>query len=113
MINIGTNLLYNGKNFLDLRQGHANSLEDLKTWDLNIPPGFEVCVNGEWYVYNPEFEEDEITGKFRKIYNIYKKKRFVMNHFPLKRVRVFRLGVKFVRSLGHHHPRPLRRHLLP
>jgi len=66
MINIGTNLLYNGKNFLDFRQGYANAPEDLKTWDLNIPPGFEVCVNGEWYIYSPEFEEDEITGKFRK-----------------------------------------------
>lgn len=66
MIDIGTNILYNGKNFLDLRQGKADSLADLKTWSLNIPTGFEVCVGGVWYVYNPEFEEDEITGKFRK-----------------------------------------------
>lgn len=65
MIKIGTNFLYNSKNFLDLRQGEADSLEDLKTWNINIPVGFEVCVNGVWYVYNPDFE-DEITGHFKK-----------------------------------------------
>ena len=65
MIKIGTNFLYDGKNFLDLRQGEADSTEDLKTWNINIPVGFEVCVNGTWYVYNPEFES-ETTGHFKK-----------------------------------------------
>lgn len=66
MIKIGTSFLYNGKNFLDTRQGEADSLEDLRAWNLNIPPGFEVCVDGVWYVYNPEFENDPETGYFRK-----------------------------------------------
>ena len=66
MIKIGTGFLYNGKNFLDVRQGSADSLEDLRTWNLNIPPGFEVCVDGVWYVYNPEYDPDPETGRFRK-----------------------------------------------
>ena len=66
MIKIGTGFLYNGKNFLDVRQGEADTLEDLRTWNLNIPPGFEVCVDGIWYVYNPEYTFDSETGYFRK-----------------------------------------------
>ena len=66
MIKIGTGFLYNGKNFLDVRQGEADTLEDLRTWNLNIPPGFEVCVDGVWYVYNPEYTFDSETGYFRK-----------------------------------------------
>lgn len=66
MIKIGTNILYNGKGFLDVRQGEADSLSDLKTWNLNIPPGFEVCVDGVWYVYSPNFSDDEVLGRFRK-----------------------------------------------
>ena len=59
--NIGTNFSYKAENFLDYRQGHANSKEDLKNWDVPVPIGFEVCVNNEWYYYDPEVDNND-TG---------------------------------------------------
>ena len=66
MIDIGTNILFNGKKFLDARQGEAYTTSDLLNWSLNIPAGFEVCVEGIWYVYRPDLEFDSKTGYFRK-----------------------------------------------
>ena len=63
--NIGTNFSYKAENFLDYRQGHANSKEDLKNWDVPVPIGFEVCVNNEWYYYDPEVDNND-TGHWVK-----------------------------------------------
>ena len=63
--NIGTNFSYKAENFLDYRQGHANSKEDLKNWNVPVPVGFEVCVNNEWYYYDPNFNNSE-TGHWIK-----------------------------------------------
>lgn len=63
--NIGTNFSYKAENFLDYRQGHANSKEDLKNWDVPVPIGFEVCVNNEWYYYDPEVNNND-TGHWVK-----------------------------------------------
>ena len=55
------------KNFLDDRQS-ASSLTVLKNWDFSanpLPDGFEVCVNGVWYVYNSSHTVDPSTGRFR------------------------------------------------
>jgi len=56
------------KNFLDDRQGIATSLSSLKSWDFStvpIPEGFEVYVNGVWYIYKSSYTDDPETGKFR------------------------------------------------
>ena len=66
---VSTNYLFNGIGFLDSRQGMATSLNDLKNWnhsEIAIPDGFEVCVDGDWYIYNSDYSEDSETGKFRK-----------------------------------------------
>ena len=57
------------ENFLDDRQGIAESISSLKSWDFEnvpIPNGFKVFVDGFWYIFKEEFEEDETTGKFRR-----------------------------------------------
>lgn len=65
-INVGSNFLYQGTKFLDDRQNKINSLEDLKTWEIPIPDGFEVYVDNSWYIFNSTNTFDDITGKFRK-----------------------------------------------
>lgn len=68
-VRISTNYLFNGIGFLDSRQGMATTLNDLKNWNFSevaIPDGFEVCVDGVWYIYNSDYFEDSETGKFRK-----------------------------------------------
>lgn len=56
------------KNFLDDRQGLATSLQALKNWDTSVNPlsdGFEVCVNGIWYVYDSKNPISGETGRFK------------------------------------------------
>lgn len=68
-VRISTNYLFNGVGFLDSRQGMATTLNDLRNWNFSevaIPDGFEVCVDGVWYIYNSDYLEDSETGKFRK-----------------------------------------------
>lgn len=65
-INVGSNFLYQGTKFLDDRQNKINTLEDLKTWEIPIPDGFEVYVENSWYIFNSTNDFDDITGKFRK-----------------------------------------------
>lgn len=65
-INVGSNFLYQGKRHLDDRQNKAKTLRDLKTWSIPIPDGFEVCVDGSWYVFDSRNPDSEITGKFKK-----------------------------------------------
>ena len=67
-IKIASNLLPGINGFLDARQGIADKIEDLKYWPFDkypIPAGFEVFVQGDWYTYHPELENDE-TGSFIK-----------------------------------------------
>lgn len=63
-IKIGSNFSFQGKNFLDERQGLAKKKEDLLNWSVAIPAGFEVNCDGEWYVYNPSVEASSETGYF-------------------------------------------------
>lgn len=65
-INIGTNIGYQGNDFLDSRSS-VEHLDDLKNYSLLIPEGFEVFCkeDGFWYKYNSEIT-DEITGHFIK-----------------------------------------------
>ena len=65
-INIGSNFLYQGKQYLDGRVGKAKTIEDLKNWNIPIPDGFEVFLNGSWYTYNSNNTVDIETGKFRR-----------------------------------------------
>ena len=65
-INIGTNFNYQGATFLDSRQGLPQSLDDLLNWDILVPLGFEVCVNGEWYTYKGESFWSVETGHWEK-----------------------------------------------
>lgn len=56
------------QNFLDDRVGVAIDVSALKSWNFSevpIPEGFEVFVEGVWYEYKSEYEEDPILGKFR------------------------------------------------
>jgi len=64
-INIGTNFSYQGKRFLDNRQEIAENLNDLLEWDILVPEGFEVFVDGNWYVYDSSFNSS-ITGHFKR-----------------------------------------------
>lgn len=66
-INIGTNIGYQGEDFLDNRVS-VDSIEDLKKYNLLIPDGFEVYCEGDksWYVYRSDFELSDLTGRFRK-----------------------------------------------
>ena len=63
-----TNLSYRGKKYLDARQDSVKTLDNLRTWSIPIPPGFEVFVESEktWYYYHPENTEDPGTGRFRE-----------------------------------------------
>ena len=72
-VRITSDILLNGNTFLDSRQNRS-SLNDLLNWDFEevvIPDGFEVCVNGEWYIYRKPKEGEETVkdiqlGYFRK-----------------------------------------------
>ena len=64
-INIGSNFNYQGQTFLDGRQGEAKTLRDLLEWDILVPEGFEVNVDGDWYTYDTSYYSP-ITGKFKK-----------------------------------------------
>lgn len=71
-VKLQSNYIYNGNDFLDGRQSVANSLDDLKDWFnkdnpediIVIPDGFEVRCEGNWYVFDPNKEPNEITGYF-------------------------------------------------
>ncbi len=65
-INIGANFNYQGATFLDSRQGLPQTLDDLLNWDILVPLGFEVCVNGEWYIYKGEDYWNMETGHWEK-----------------------------------------------
>ena len=65
-LKIGTNLDYQGHDFLDSRQGLPQSLEDLKNWNILVPLGFEACVSGEWYMYKGADYWNEETGHWEK-----------------------------------------------
>lgn len=65
-INIGANFNYQGATFLDSRQGLPQTLDDLLNWDILVPLGFEVCVNGEWYIYKGEDYWNIETGHWEK-----------------------------------------------
>ncbi len=60
-----------GAAFLDERQGVAEVLSQLKSWDptkVGIPDGFEVYVRNErkWYTYDSRNENNSTTGYFRE-----------------------------------------------
>lgn len=61
-INIGSNYSFKGKRFLDDRQCIIQKKEDLKDWKMPVPEGFEVFVEGEWYIYKPSEKPNDITG---------------------------------------------------
>ena len=65
-LKIGTNIDYKAKRFLDERINLPSTLQDLKDWSTPIPEGFEVFVDGRWYVYRSTFEFDDTTGYWRK-----------------------------------------------
>lgn len=63
-LNIGTNILYQGRNFLDQRQGNALTLQDLLLWSIPVPDGFEVYCDGKWYVWKESYQSAQ-TGHFK------------------------------------------------
>ena len=63
-LKIGTNIEYNGRKFLDSRQGKANTIEDLKTWSTPVPEGFEISLGGTWYIYSSSLPVSQETGHF-------------------------------------------------
>ena len=71
-VKIQSNYTYTGNDFLDSRQSEAKTIEDLKNWFIKdnpediivIPDGFEVRVGGDWYVYDPKKEPNDLTGYF-------------------------------------------------
>ena len=65
-INLGANFNYQAEKFLDDRQGLPQTLDDLLNWDILVPLGFEVCVNGEWYTYKGEDFWNIETGHWEK-----------------------------------------------
>lgn len=65
-VSIGSNFLYQGKKFLDDRIERVKRISDLKNWSIPIPEGFEVFVEGAWYMYSSNNQDDPITGKFKK-----------------------------------------------
>ena len=89
-ISIGANFSYNGKLFIDDRQGLAKTKSELKNWDLVVPEGFEVFLESdkEWYMFGSENNDPE-TGKFVKrngkndgecsSYNSYRNGRSIQN----------------------------------
>lgn len=64
-LNIGTNLNYQGEKFLDNRKNLVSRKEDLLNWNILVPEGFEVFVEGKWYMYSKN-NSDPITGKFKE-----------------------------------------------
>lgn len=58
---IGTNFSYDSKDFLDERIGKARDKQDLKNWNIRVPEGFEICLDGIWYYYDSNKEVEE-TG---------------------------------------------------
>ena len=69
-ISIGSNFLYQGKKFLDDRIEIVKKAEDLKNWDIPIPDGFEVFVEGSWYMFSSNNSDDPVTGKFKKRFGL-------------------------------------------
>jgi hypothetical protein len=69
-ISIGSNFLYQGKKFLDDRIEIVKKAEDLKNWDIPIPDGFEVFVEGSWYMFSSNNPDDPVTGKFKKRFGL-------------------------------------------
>lgn len=69
-ISIGSNFLYQGKKFLDDRVEIVKKTEDLKNWDIPIPDGFEVFVEGSWYMFSSNNPDDPVTGKFKKRFGL-------------------------------------------
>ena len=65
-VSIGSNFLYQGKKFLDDRIEKVKKESELKDWNIPIPEGFEVYVEGSWYTYSSNNIIDPITGKFKK-----------------------------------------------
>ena len=71
-VNVQSNFLYNANGFLDERHTIVNKPEDLASWFDNenedeivvIPDGFEIRVEGVWYVYEPMKEKNPVTGYF-------------------------------------------------
>jgi hypothetical protein len=61
MLKLGTNYDYESRQFLDSRQGIAETKEDLKNWSIPVPVGFQVCLDGVWYYYDPNVNLPE-TG---------------------------------------------------
>lgn len=71
MIQIGTNFLYKGEQFLDNRLSIPKTIADLRNWIIPVPEGFEVFVEGDWYIYNstyidPEEDITKNTGHWKK-----------------------------------------------
>lgn len=64
-IRIGSCIEFQGKYFLDQRQGIAKSTDDLLNWEIPVPEGFEVYLEGEWYTYKTNYSSD-VTGHFYK-----------------------------------------------
>lgn len=64
-LNIGTNFNYEGEKFLDNRKNLVSRKEDLLTWDILVPEGFEIFVEDKWYIYSKNYS-DPITGKFKE-----------------------------------------------
>lgn len=64
-LNIGTNFNYEGEKFLDNRKNLVSRKEDLLTWDILVPEGFEIFVENKWYIYSKNYS-DPITGKFKE-----------------------------------------------
>lgn len=68
-LKIGTNLDYRGHDFLDSRQSHPQSTDDLRDWDYSefpVPLGFEACVDTTWYTYMGPDYTDEETGRWKR-----------------------------------------------
>jgi len=63
--NIGTNFNYESKKYLDNRQNLPKTKEDLKNWNTLVPEGFEVYVDGFWYVYKSYYIDEE-TGHWER-----------------------------------------------
>ena len=65
-IAIGSNFNYQGEGFLDSRQGMPQTVSDLLNWDILVPLGFEVCVQGEWFTYKGESYWDAELGHWER-----------------------------------------------
>lgn len=48
---LGSNFLYQAKDFLDARVNLAKAKKDLLNWNIPVPEGFKICLDGEWYYY--------------------------------------------------------------